>query len=213
MQTSPPVGEPLSPPDAVAWLRREPDAADLDLIAGLIRTARRHLEKLSGRCFLTAGYTLTLDDFPGNYGGSGHWGGWPNGRARTGGQDAWTIRIPLAPLQGVSAITYTDLAGNQQTLPEEVYDVDTASDPGRISLAQYQVWPVSRMRPGCVSVAFTAGYGDAAESVPEEYTTAIAMLVAHWYEHRGEDGNQLHIPPAVEAMLASNWNGELEYGT
>jgi uncharacterized phiE125 gp8 family phage protein len=49
-------------------------------------------------------------------------------------------------------------------------------------------------------VAFTAGYGDAADDVPASFRAAILELIAFLYEHRGEAPAEL--PADVLALLA-----------
>jgi hypothetical protein len=215
-QTSPPAAEPLSTAEGKAWLRLSPSFTDDDtLVDDLIADAREYVERVSGRQLVTASYTLTLDGFPGGINPSGDpagrggpppaWFRWD--RACIG---PWSVYIPKPPLQSVTAVTYYDLAGNLQTLAPAVYDVDPSKDPGVLSLSQYQVWPITRLRPGAVQIAFAAGYG-LASAVPGVYRRAMRMLLNLWYEHRGEDGDRQD-SPAVDALLASASNGALEYG-
>lgn len=199
---SPPASEPVSLPEAKDWMRV--DIGDDDaLIQSLVTAARQHAEDLLGRQFVTATWRLSLDCFPGGRAG---WGAllapWAWDRAM--------VRLPKAPLQSVSSATYYDLAGTLQTLPATAYDADPASDPGRLSLAFGQSWPVTRPMPGAVRIDFVAGYGAAAQ-VPEGIKTAIKLLAAHWYENReavvtGTIASK--IPLAVESLLASQSNGE-----
>lgn len=199
-----PSEEPVSLAELKAWLRIE-HTADDTLISALGAAARGLLERLFGRQLVTATWRLTMDGFP-----------WPNGWQLIESPIIWpdphTIRIPRAPLQSVTSITYYDLGDNLLTLAASTYDVDTIHDPGRVNLAMNKVWPVTRLKPGAVRVLFAAGYG-AASAVPEEIKTAIKLTVAQWYEHRGEDGSTQDLPPAAKALLQSCWNGELEYGT
>lgn len=37
--------------------------------------------------------------------------------------------------------------------------------------------------------------------VPRAIVAALRMLVSHWYEHRGDDGCMVMVPPAVELLL------------
>mgnify|MGYP002623288214 FL=1 len=94
------------------------------------------------------------------------------------------IIVPRPPLLAVSSIQYIDSDGNTQTLAASKYDVDTASHPGRITLAVNQSWPSLRDVPNAVTITHTAGYGTLASSIPEPIRLAIRMLVAHWYYMR-----------------------------
>lgn len=198
---TPPAAEPLSVEEAQAWLRLDP-SVDAVLIEGLCRAARRKAERDYGRAFVTQTWRATFDFFPG-------YGGWEYLREVM--PDPRTIVLPKAPLQAVTLVEYYDFAGVLQTLASTVYDVDATTDPGRLSLAQFQIWPIIRMRRGAVRIAFTAGYGAAAD-VPDPIKLALKMMVSQWYEHRGEDGATDKVPAAATALLQSEWNGALEYG-
>ncbi len=208
VQTSAPAFEPVSidGPDGLRSWCRQDSTVDDDLIITLGRVARGMIEKLAGRQLVTATWRMTLDWFPG-YGG---WQGLLDGGLYVM-PDQWTIRLPRAPLQSVTSVTYYDLANVQQTLASTVYDVDAATDPGRLSLAQYQIWPITRVRPGAVQVTFQAGYGTAS-AVPDEYKQAIRFAVGQWYEHRGDDAAMGDLPAACKMLIQTMWNGELEYG-
>lgn len=206
-QTAAPAEEPVTLAEAKLWLRVETSADDSS-ISSLVTAARGMIERLSGRQLVTAQWILRLDTFP-----------YPNGwwLLEYPGlfPDASCVRIPRAPLQSVEGVTYYDLGGTLQTLDPATYDVDAAHDPGRVSLAMNKVWPVTRLKPGAVKIAFTAGYGNAA-AVPEEYKTAIKLTVGAWYENReavvtGTIASEL--PWSAKALIDSMWNGCLEYGS
>lgn len=203
--SSAPVTEPVSLTELKTWLRRD-DSDDDTAITALGAAARRLVENRLGRQLVTATWVLTLDTFP-------RAGGWAFLESPMIFPDPHTIRLPKAPLQSVQSVEYYDLGDNLLTLASTVYDVDIRTDPGRILLAQNQVWPVTRFKPGAVRVTFTAGYGGAS-SVPEQVKTAIKMTAAFWYENRGEaiESAGVALPLAVETILANEWNGELEYG-
>lgn len=202
---SPPAEEPVTTQELKDWLRLETSADDA-LVASLGKAARSLVERLTGRQLVTASWLMTLDAFP-----------WPGGwefLERPGlFPDPHQIRLPKAPLQSVSSVTYYDMGDVLRTLDTSVYVVDAATDPGRILLAMAKVWPVTRLKPGAVRVTFTAGYG-AASAVPEELKLAIKLAVAWWYEHRGDDlaAAPTKLPLAVESLLWATWNGEREYG-
>lgn len=201
-----PSGEPVTTAELRDWVRVSGSAHDT-LLASLGAAARELCEKLMGRALMTQTWRLSLDGFP--------WpGGWHVLRHPSIWPDPHTIRLPKAPLQSVTGVTYYDMGGNLQTLATSVYDVDAAHDPGRITLALGQTWPVTRPRPGAVRVEFVAGYGNAA-AVPEAIKLAIKLSVAQWFENReavvtGTIATEL--PWAARQLLASHWNGELEYG-
>lgn len=202
-----PATEPVTTAELRDWVRVDGSGHDT-LLASLGAAARALCESLTGRAFVTQTWRLSLDAFP-----------WPGGWQVVRTPALWpdpraTIRLPKAPLQSVSAVTYYDMAGDLQTLAATVYDVDAAHDPGRITLALGQTWPVTRPMPGAVRVQFVAGYG-AAASVPDAVKTAIKLTVGQWFENReaavtGTIATEL--PWAARQLLASVWSGEQEYG-
>jgi uncharacterized phiE125 gp8 family phage protein len=79
------------------------------------------------------------------------------------------------------------------------YFVDDKSEPGRVALAYNKSWPTLSLRPtNAVVVQFTAGYGDAADDVPQRVKQAMLLLIGHWYEHR-------------EAVLTGSISKEIEF--
>lgn len=156
-----PAIEPISLAEAKAHLRvtfTDEDAA----IASMVTAARQWVEEQTYRQLVTATWDLVLDEFP-------------------TGDDK--ILIPRAPLQSVSAITYTDTAGDEQTLDLTSYIVTASRQPGVIRPAYGQVWPTALDVPDAVTVRFVAGYGNASQ-VPELLRAAIRLLVGQMYEFR-----------------------------
>jgi uncharacterized phiE125 gp8 family phage protein len=202
---TPPACEPVTVAELREWCRVDGAAHDA-VLAGLAAAARDLVEKLTGRALVTQTWRLSLDGFP--------WpGGWQVIRNPSVWPDPHTIRVPKAPLQSVASVTYYDMADALQTLSPAVYDVDAASDPGRVTLALGKTWPVTRPKPGAVRVTFVCGYGPLA--VPESVKTAIKLTAAQWFENREASVTgtiATELPWAARQLLASAWNGELEYG-
>src|SRR5690554_1355221 len=138
-----PAEEPVTLNEAKLYLRV--DATDEDaLISSLVVSAREHVEGFQGRSLVTQTWRLSLDRFP---------------RGRV-------ICLPRPPLRSVENITYVAPDGSQQTLDASLYNVDVASEPGRVILKEDQAWPEVADVPGAVQVEYAAGYGDAS-AVPE----------------------------------------------
>jgi len=152
------------------------------LVNTYINTAVDYCEKFQNRVYIEQIWYLTLDNFPA----------------------ADIITIPLPPLMSVSSVTYYGTGSTANTMTTTSYVVDSASSPGRLSLAYGESWPSIDMRPvNGVVVKFTAGYGSAATSVPTFVKQAIKLLVGHWYEHREDtDIKKLeNIPAGVDSLL------------
>jgi uncharacterized phiE125 gp8 family phage protein len=158
-----------------AKLHLKVDTTDDDaLIATLIAAARARAEWNTGRAFVTQGWML-----------------W---------RDCWAecVEIPLPPLQAVSAVTVYAPDGTASVIDPSNYTVDTASQPGRIVFGC--IPPVGLRAVNAISVAFTAGYGDAAGDVPAPVREAILEIVAELYVHRGDAPADLTL--TIQALLA-----------
>ena len=147
--------------EAKLHLRVEHDAEDA-LIDRIVTAATERAEEIQSRAFVTQTYRLSLPRFP-------------HGRI---------IRLPRPPLQSVTAITYADTDGTQQTLATSDYRVDTAAVPGRIILNRDAAWPSVADEPDAVRVTYVAGYRDAGSDVPEEQRAAVLLFVGNLYECR-----------------------------
>ncbi len=167
--TSPPTEEPVSLAEAKAWLRVESGNDEDDLIASLIAAARVRCEWHAASAFVTQGWTLWLD-------GIG------------------AVALPLPPLIAVETVTLYGADDGATVLDASGYRVDAPG--GRLIFAAPH--PGLRAVNG-VSIAFTAGYGDAA-AVPAPIKAAILQTVAWLYDHRGGDAAPL--PDAALALLA-----------
>tara|TARA_R110000868_G_scaffold29889_25_gene111156 strand:+ start:3717 stop:4304 length:588 start_codon:yes stop_codon:yes gene_type:complete len=175
-----PAAEPLSTAEAKAHLRVDV-ADDDDLIDRIIGAARRQAETFTGRALIGQTWDLDLDCFPG-----------------------WTIDVPKPPLQSVSQIEYLDADGVSQVLSSSLYRVDARRQPGRITPAYGEVWPVTRGTTNAVTVRFVAGYGAAGSDVPEDIRQAMLLIVGDLYEHREETitGTIVgRIPRSASALL------------
>ena len=181
-----PTIEPLTVQEAKDWARIT-ETSDDDTVEGLIRSARAHVEQLSGRALITQTWDLYLDAWP--YGCEGY-----------------QIDVPKPPLQSVTYIKYIDTAGVLQTLASSEYTVDAKSEPGRIVPAYGKSWPGTRTEPNAVQVRFVAGYGtqpsDIDAKVPE-LRQAIGVLVGTMYEQRevSDDVQKMDVPEAFYQLV------------
>ena len=176
-----PALEPVSLAEAKAHLRV--DTADEDtLISSLIVTSRLHVEAALGLGLITQSWSLFLDE-------------WPAGT---------TVRLPMRPLQTVSAVRLYDEDENIETLPASGYYVDGKGVPARLVRLGGLGWPPPKRKVNGIEIAFTAGYGDNASDVPGPIRQALMLLIAHWYERRepfdpGSGG--IAIPKMVSDLL------------
>ncbi len=179
VMTAAPAAEPISLAEAKAHLRVDADDEDA-LLSSLIVTARAFVEKALARALITQDWSLYLDN-------------WPRGG---------TIALPIAPVQEVTAVRVYDSGDMPTDVDEESYSADTVSDPARLLLSAggLQMLPARLLNP--YEVAFTAGYGDEADDVPEPIRHALKLLIAHWFENR-EPVVLGEAPQEVPATVAS----------
>jgi uncharacterized phiE125 gp8 family phage protein len=184
---TPPSVEPVTMTEAKRHLRLTTDDHNL-LIERLLKAARRQVEANINRALIQRTLEMKFNDF-------------------TDDMQLW-----YPPLQSVTSVKYIDTAGVEQTLSTDVYDVDTASEPGRITLAYNQSWPSIRDQVDAVIIRYVAGY-DTAGTSPDDYTAnippqaimAILLLIGHWFRHAEAvtDVPLMPTPMAFDAVLAS----------
>ena len=154
-----PTSEPLSVTFTKKHLRVE-GTDDDDYIRSLIVAARINREAFTGRQFITATWEWNLDSFR-----------------------SAVLEVPNPPLIKVNSIKYIDTDGILQTWAASKYDVDTVSQPGRITPAFGEDYPSTRDVMNAVVINFDAGYG-AADTVPLNLKQSMQEIVGHMYEHR-----------------------------
>jgi uncharacterized phiE125 gp8 family phage protein len=174
-----PETEPITLAQAKAHLRVE-ITDDNDLIEALIVAARQLAEQRADRSMAEQGRRLILDH-------------WPSG----------PLYLPRPPIISVDAITYTDTTGAETEIAAEAIRLDGR---GRVSPAPGYTWPAVALAPGGLVIDYTAGY--TAEALPATDTTAMLLLIGHWYEHReaiiATGAAPKELPFAVTALLNSH---------
>jgi uncharacterized phiE125 gp8 family phage protein len=189
---TPPALEPVTLAEAKAHLKV--DVTDDDALIGtLISAARARAEWHTGRAFVTQGWTLWLDCWP----GAGSCADLPPALSTA---PALAIEIPLPPLQSVSAITTYARDDTTTVLDAALYQVDSASKPARIALKTGVAPPADLRAINAIAISFTAGYGDGESDVPALIRQAMLDIIADLYANRGDSGGAL--PLEALALLA-----------
>ncbi|HUG63053.1 MAG TPA: head-tail connector protein [Methylomirabilota bacterium] len=170
-----PAVEPISLADLKARLSIDHDLAD-SLLTTLIAAARAAVERMTRRPMTTQTLRYTLD------------------RAPPGG----LVRLPVAPVQTVSAVRVADATGALIPWPGAL-QLDLAGEPARLLFAG--AVPLPGVPIGGIEIDIVAGYGPTADAVPEPLRQAVAMLAAHWYANRG-DAPSGPVPDEVTALTA-----------
>lgn len=169
---SPPEMEPLTVAKVKTHLRVFDNNED-SLISGMISTARQHVEGFTGRALISQTWQLKCDGFP------------------------QFFNVPKAPLISVTAITYLDENGSEQTLAEDQYIVSKPTTaPGKITPAYNVCWPSTYSVADAVTLEFVAGFGDE-KSVPDDIKSAMYLYISHLYDNR--DGGTM--PDVINNMI------------
>ena len=176
---TPPAVEPVTLEELKSHLYVDHDADDA-LLALYAQAARVAVEAECWRAILTQTWDLFLPAWPAD----------------------GVIVLPRPPLQSVTSITYRDGDNVTTTLAAATYEVDTASEPGRVVMAVGQSWPSATLAASNpIRVRFVAGWADAA-SVPGMIKAAILLQAGELYVQREAVSDKpLAVAPAVARML------------
>ena len=161
--TTPPTGEPLVLATVKNHLKVDTDlTADDSLITSLITAARMEAEETLWASLLTQTWTATYRGFP-----------------------SWRdpLQLPRGPVSSVSSVTYLDPSGASQTLSNTLYTLDNRERSDWIGLNDRQFWPATARQSSAVTVAYVAGYGNAA-AVPFAICAAMLLRIGDLYRNR-----------------------------
>lgn len=111
--------------------------------------------------------------------------------------DGWADleRLPVAPVQTITSITYLDTAGASQTLAGSVYEVRVSDLMPSIVLAYGQSWPVIRTGSQ-ITVRAVLGYA----VQPDQIASAILIIV----RVLNDQGTLDDVAPTVRALLVNH---------
>ncbi|WP_237155546.1 head-tail connector protein [Oryzibacter oryziterrae] len=172
---SAPVVEPITLAELKAHLNLDGSGED-EVLTTLVVVARATIERLTGKLLLTQSWRITLDRLP------------PGGM----------LRLPLGPVQTVSAVRVYDAYGTATTWPGSSYTLDLVGEPARLLFNDSLPNPGKRLNG--IEIDVVAGFGATAASVPAELVQAVKLLAAHWYATRGDGPNASSVPDDVLAL-------------
>jgi uncharacterized phiE125 gp8 family phage protein len=170
-----PLVEPISLEEARLYLRLDDTQEDV-LLASLVKAARLMLESATRLKFVSQSWRLSVASPP---------------RSRS-------LRIPLAPILSLDAVRAFDSGGIETLVDEAYYRLRRTSEPAEIVF--HDGFPGAS---GGVEIDLTAGFGPDAAQVPEPLRQAVRMLVAYWFENRGDEAApRAQLPADVAMMIA-----------
>lgn len=180
---SAPAVEPVTAADMIGnatSFSRDPTADESPNLDLWLPSARRIVERDTGRQLITATWRFTADGFP-----------------------SWEIRLPSkAPWQSISAVTYLDADGDSTVLASSAYRFVAAT--GILEPAYGESWPTTYDVSGAVTIDVVCGFGLTAATVPEEYRLLIKAIVLDWMEGRAL---RFTVTPGVREQLHSLHHG------
>lgn len=173
-----PTLEPVSLAEAKLWLRVDTSTDD-ELIAMLLSAARLGVEAMTRTLLITQSWRLIADR-------------WPSPEP---------ISLPLCPLRNLQAIRVYDPSGAAQTIAAETYTLHVTPQSARLRFTTPPPQP-GREVAG-IEMDVMAGFGDTPGDVPQPLRQAMLLLVARWYENRGDASADVMRPPAdIEMLIA-----------
>lgn len=171
-----PAVEPILLAEMKAYLRVDDEGED-ELILGLIKAARLMVEAASRRILIEQHWRLMLHRWP------------------AGGR----VLLPVSPLIAVESIKVFDAGGVATEIGPDDFEGNGMSDPPCLLL--HRMPEPGKTRNGIV-IELRAGYGATPDAVPATLRLAIKILVAHWFENRGDVAGEQALPPQAIALVA-----------
>jgi uncharacterized phiE125 gp8 family phage protein len=163
-----PALEPVTVAEAKLHAKVEIDDDDA-MISAYIVAARTMAEAYTDRVFIEQTWDGWLDRFPSCW-----------------DADGAEIVIPQCPLIAVTTLEYRapDASAYTPLAEGTDFEIVPGSEPGKLALMPGKSWPAISERLGSVHLQYSAGYGPAADDVPEAIRVAILTLVADMYDNR-----------------------------
>jgi uncharacterized phiE125 gp8 family phage protein len=199
--TTAPASEPVTAAQLRTFLYATVTELPDDEANLLIAEAREYIETHAGLALITQSWRMTLDHWPGQR--EDWWDGVREGAMSTlySPDYACRIALPRAPLASVTNVKVYDedgtatvyaaipqvvLGGPAEIELSTVFNVDSYSMPGRLSLRQGAAWPVALRNTNGIEINYVAGYGDDVADVPASLKRAVRMLAAKMFAERGD---------------------------
>lgn len=171
-------------------------AEDTDL-TNMVKAATDEAEQLMNRPVLSQGWTLTLD----NWYGTGIppvtlqiYTALPQWRPTVDMAAADAIRINCAGISAIGSVKYVAPDGTLTTMAGGDYIAAIGEFNARLQPAYATAWPTLRPQIDAITIAFTAGWADAA-SVPEAIKRWVLLRVGSYYDFREQWSSGKPIDP------------------
>lgn len=184
-----PATSPVSLDEAKAHLRVDHDD-DNSVITGFILAAVSHLDGqgVLGRAIITQTWAQWVSQSPG-----------------------W-VRLTVGTFQSLTSVQYYDADNSIQTATLSHFETRLDGDFVWVKPKADHTWPLAYNRNDAIKLTYVAGYGDAADDVPQSIRQSIMLMVGHWYDNREATtvGKVSKLPLAVDALIGGErigWYG------
>lgn len=186
-RTTDPIVSPVTDQELADWMVL-PDASDPTL-SPILKAATGSVIRYLGLDVLARDWTLTHDYWP------THGTMSTPSLSRQNGYYMREIDLPYANLISVASV---ELYGDSTT------DYNLLGDTVVLDYNVYRTEVDGSNENPAIVVQYRAGFGETADDVPDDVKTAITMLAAYNYEHRGgcNTGNAMRDSGAAEILVA-----------
>ncbi len=162
-EVTPPAVEPLDLADVKTYLRID-HSSDDGLLGSTIAAVREVCETTTGLSLINRSYNLFLDVW-----------------------NSDVLPLPKSPVAEVSAINVYASDDTASTYDASNYYLDNKEINARIVVKRGSVTPLAGREVNGIEVKYTAGFGATANDIPDLLKQGMMQLVAHLYEHRGDN--------------------------
>jgi len=185
---TPPITEPISLPEAKAWIKVDHGDED-DLIQLLIQTARERCEALTGLSLCLQQWAGYMSVWP-MHSLEEWWDGMREGAFSN--EPLRAIALQHGPVRQIDAFNLYDASDNVTLYSPTYYALDRVRN--RLVLKIDAPLPQAARLINPIEIIYTTGY----EFIPGSIKAGLLKLIAHLYEHRGDEGNR--IPKDILAL-------------
>jgi len=169
--------EPVTVNELKFWARIDGDDED-DVLAGIIKTARKNVEDFIRQSLIEKTIEMSLDSW-----------------------DHSIYELPLSPVISITSVTTLDESDTATIYASSNYYL-AAGVPARLVIKQDSENPLNTDRGiGGYKITYKAGYGETADEVPQAIKDAIKVWATYVYENRDPNPE----PPKVVENLLRNF--------
>jgi len=108
---------------------------------------------------------------------------------------SYEMQLPMHPIVGILSVKYTDYDGAETTMSADNYKLDESC--GKLAFKELPYFIPSIAKP--IKITYTAGH----TALPRVIRRAMLVLIAYWYDNRGDKELPKNVEDKVNLMLDS----------